>query len=273
MANQYKWGGRSSGRTGVFLSKFGAQCVWFNASRLRHRSRRAELWAALRHLQVGGRAHRPNQTYTLMPDLLRCCPPSLRSFGMDAARCNFNSFSGGFLFPFRGPGSISSKYLEDARLALTAFRDDHGKTGAMVSIAFCNDRERHYITRFFLKIQSNKKGCERIVQRSAQIVQDIWRQTKNFDVALPEEVVESVFQIEKLLAIRQDGRVSTHPFGTQVVYLDGTGMDGWNRLTATRSRPFDGNGWVQIKSERCLPRKRSVKQKVGLPNRDRGIGR
>ncbi|KAF8214783.1 hypothetical protein K438DRAFT_1802173 [Mycena galopus ATCC 62051] len=48
------------------------------------------------------------------------------------------------------------------------------------------------------KIKSNKKGCEHIADRSAQIVQDIWKQTKNFDVALPAEVVQSVVQIEKL---------------------------------------------------------------------------
>ncbi|KAF8188799.1 hypothetical protein K438DRAFT_1833312 [Mycena galopus ATCC 62051] len=48
------------------------------------------------------------------------------------------------------------------------------------------------------KLKSNKKGCEHIAERSAQIVQDIWRQTKNFDVALPAEVVQSVVQIKKL---------------------------------------------------------------------------
>ncbi|KAF8178358.1 hypothetical protein K438DRAFT_1844414 [Mycena galopus ATCC 62051] len=47
------------------------------------------------------------------------------------------------------------------------------------------------------KIKSNKKGCEHIADRSAQIVQDIWKQTKNFDVALPAEVVQSIVQIEK----------------------------------------------------------------------------
>ncbi|KAF8188790.1 hypothetical protein K438DRAFT_1833292 [Mycena galopus ATCC 62051] len=48
------------------------------------------------------------------------------------------------------------------------------------------------------KLKSNKKGCAHIAERSAQIVEDIWRQTKNFDVALPAEVVQSVVQIEKL---------------------------------------------------------------------------
>ncbi|KAF8211769.1 hypothetical protein K438DRAFT_2011246 [Mycena galopus ATCC 62051] len=46
--------------------------------------------------------------------------------------------------------------------------------------------------------ESNKKGCAHVAERLAQIVQDIWRQTKIFDVALPAEVVQSVVQIEKL---------------------------------------------------------------------------
>ncbi|KAJ6548995.1 hypothetical protein B0H19DRAFT_1379197 [Mycena capillaripes] len=48
------------------------------------------------------------------------------------------------------------------------------------------------------RIKSNKKGCEHITERSAQLVQDIWRQTKDFDVALPAEVDKSVAEIEKL---------------------------------------------------------------------------
>ncbi|KAJ6477260.1 hypothetical protein DFH09DRAFT_1280210 [Mycena vulgaris] len=48
------------------------------------------------------------------------------------------------------------------------------------------------------KSKSNKKGCAHIAERSAQLVQDIWRQTKDFDVALPAEVEMSVVQIEKL---------------------------------------------------------------------------
>ncbi|KAJ7899654.1 hypothetical protein B0H13DRAFT_1883835 [Mycena leptocephala] len=48
------------------------------------------------------------------------------------------------------------------------------------------------------KAKSNKKGCEHIAKRSAQLVQDIWRQTKDFDVALPAEVEESVVQIGEL---------------------------------------------------------------------------
>ncbi|KAJ6556775.1 hypothetical protein DFH09DRAFT_1280205 [Mycena vulgaris] len=48
------------------------------------------------------------------------------------------------------------------------------------------------------KAKSNKKGCAHIAERSAQLVQDIWRQTKDFNVALPAEVEKSVVQIEKL---------------------------------------------------------------------------
>ncbi|KAJ7871179.1 hypothetical protein B0H14DRAFT_223902 [Mycena olivaceomarginata] len=49
------------------------------------------------------------------------------------------------------------------------------------------------------KIKSNREGCERIAQRSAQLVQDIWRQIKDFDVVLPAEVKRSVVEIEELL--------------------------------------------------------------------------
>ncbi|KAJ6541245.1 hypothetical protein DFH09DRAFT_1368338 [Mycena vulgaris] len=48
------------------------------------------------------------------------------------------------------------------------------------------------------KAKSNKKGCAHIAERSAQLVQDIWRQIKDFNVALPAEVEKSVVQIEKL---------------------------------------------------------------------------
>ncbi|KAJ7193941.1 hypothetical protein GGX14DRAFT_587398 [Mycena pura] len=48
------------------------------------------------------------------------------------------------------------------------------------------------------KIKSNKKGCEHIAKRSARLVQDIWAQTKDFDVALPAEVEQSIVEIKKL---------------------------------------------------------------------------
>ncbi|KAJ7348166.1 hypothetical protein DFH08DRAFT_867505 [Mycena albidolilacea] len=48
------------------------------------------------------------------------------------------------------------------------------------------------------QVKSNKKECDHIAKRSTQLVQDILRQTKDFDVALPAEVEESVVQIEEL---------------------------------------------------------------------------
>ncbi|KAJ7055683.1 hypothetical protein C8F01DRAFT_1258065 [Mycena amicta] len=48
------------------------------------------------------------------------------------------------------------------------------------------------------RIKSNRKGCEHIAQRSAQLVEDLWRQVKDFDVELPAEVKGSVVEIEKL---------------------------------------------------------------------------
>ncbi|KAJ7055672.1 hypothetical protein C8F01DRAFT_1373207 [Mycena amicta] len=48
------------------------------------------------------------------------------------------------------------------------------------------------------RIKSNRKGCERIAQRSAQLVEDLWRQVKDFDAELPAEVKGSVVEIEKL---------------------------------------------------------------------------
>jgi hypothetical protein len=49
----------------------------------------------------------------------------------------------------------------------------------------------------FQRAKSNKKACEHIAERSAQLVQDIWRQTKDFGVVLPEEVERSVTKIKK----------------------------------------------------------------------------
>ncbi|KAJ7360873.1 hypothetical protein DFH08DRAFT_842445 [Mycena albidolilacea] len=49
------------------------------------------------------------------------------------------------------------------------------------------------------KIKSNREGCARIAQRSAQLVQDIWQQIKDFDIVLPAEVKRSVVEIEELL--------------------------------------------------------------------------
>ncbi|KAJ6470002.1 hypothetical protein C8R45DRAFT_1105087 [Mycena sanguinolenta] len=48
------------------------------------------------------------------------------------------------------------------------------------------------------KIKSNKAECERLAERAAQIVRDIWRQTKDFNVELPAEVEKSVVEIETI---------------------------------------------------------------------------
>ncbi|KAJ6467302.1 hypothetical protein C8R45DRAFT_1106075 [Mycena sanguinolenta] len=55
-----------------------------------------------------------------------------------------------------------------------------------------------------LKSISNKAECERLAERAAQIVQDIWRQTKDFNVELPPEVERSVVEIEMLFRIIQN---------------------------------------------------------------------
>jgi hypothetical protein len=51
------------------------------------------------------------------------------------------------------------------------------------------------------RIKSNKGECERLAERAAQIVQDIWRQTKDFNVELPAEVERSVVEIETYVLI------------------------------------------------------------------------
>ncbi|KAJ6469923.1 hypothetical protein C8R45DRAFT_1166440 [Mycena sanguinolenta] len=48
------------------------------------------------------------------------------------------------------------------------------------------------------RIKSNKAECEHFAECAAQIVQDIWRQTKDFNVELPAEVERSVSEIETL---------------------------------------------------------------------------
>ncbi|KAJ6469867.1 hypothetical protein C8R45DRAFT_937506 [Mycena sanguinolenta] len=48
------------------------------------------------------------------------------------------------------------------------------------------------------RIKSNKAECEHLAERAAQIVQDIWRQTKDFNVELPAELERSVVEIETL---------------------------------------------------------------------------
>ncbi|KAJ7606661.1 hypothetical protein FB45DRAFT_949605 [Roridomyces roridus] len=48
-------------------------------------------------------------------------------------------------------------------------------------------------------VRSNKKGCKHIATRAAQLVQDIWSQTKDLDIVLPNEVKESIRKIRRLL--------------------------------------------------------------------------
>ncbi|KAJ6469978.1 hypothetical protein C8R45DRAFT_1105069 [Mycena sanguinolenta] len=50
------------------------------------------------------------------------------------------------------------------------------------------------------KIKSNKEACKHI-ERAAQIVQDSWRQTKDFNVELPPEVERSVVEIEMYVLV------------------------------------------------------------------------
>jgi hypothetical protein len=47
------------------------------------------------------------------------------------------------------------------------------------------------------KVKSNKKDCQLLANRAAEIVGDIWRQTKDFGVDLPVEAQQSVEEIEK----------------------------------------------------------------------------
>ncbi|KAJ7830110.1 hypothetical protein B0H13DRAFT_2115185 [Mycena leptocephala] len=63
------------------------------------------------------------------------------------------------------------------------------KSGVSVALVLLEMSER---------IKSNKRACEHLAERAAQIVQDIWRQTKDFNVVLPAEVESSVVEIETL---------------------------------------------------------------------------
>jgi hypothetical protein len=49
------------------------------------------------------------------------------------------------------------------------------------------------------KVKSNKKDCRRLAQRATDIVNDIWRQTKDHGVNLPVEAQQSVEEIEKII--------------------------------------------------------------------------
>jgi len=64
--------------------------------------------------------------------------------------------------------------------------------------AFVYPIDRVLIYMLFQKPKSNKEACKRVADRSAQIVQDIWRQAKDFGIDLPVEAQESIVQIEQL---------------------------------------------------------------------------
>ncbi|KAJ6469871.1 hypothetical protein C8R45DRAFT_426133 [Mycena sanguinolenta] len=63
------------------------------------------------------------------------------------------------------------------------------KSGVSVALVLLEMSER---------IKSNKEACKHLAERATQIVQDIWRQTKDFNVELPAEVERSVVEIETL---------------------------------------------------------------------------
>ncbi|KAJ7824206.1 hypothetical protein B0H14DRAFT_3874951 [Mycena olivaceomarginata] len=89
---------------------------------------------------------------------------------------------------------ITSDALAATRLTLSAIQastDAFPPLKSSVSVVLV-------IMELSQRAKSNKKGCEHIAKRSAQLVQDIWRQTKDFGVVLPEEVERSVVDIENL---------------------------------------------------------------------------
>ncbi|KAJ6548964.1 hypothetical protein B0H19DRAFT_1237531 [Mycena capillaripes] len=97
-------------------------------------------------------------------------------------------------------GKLTSDALAATKLALNAIQastDAFPPTPICCIGGYCDlgaDRSELLTPR----PKSNKKGCERIAHRSAQLVQDIWRQTKDFNVTLPAEVERSVAEMETL---------------------------------------------------------------------------
>ncbi|KAJ7768741.1 hypothetical protein B0H14DRAFT_3894980 [Mycena olivaceomarginata] len=93
-----------------------------------------------------------------------------------------------------GSARITSDALAATRLTLNAIQastDTFPPLKSSVSVVLV-------IMELSQRAKSNKKGCEHIARRSAQLVQDIWRQTKDFGVVLPEEVERTVVDIENL---------------------------------------------------------------------------
>ncbi|KAJ6469838.1 hypothetical protein C8R45DRAFT_1104971 [Mycena sanguinolenta] len=89
---------------------------------------------------------------------------------------------------------IPSDAFDATKVALKAIQTSTDaclplKSGVSVALVLLEMTER---------IKSNKAECEHLAERAAQIVQDIWRQTKDFNVELPAEVERSVVDIETL---------------------------------------------------------------------------
>jgi len=53
-------------------------------------------------------------------------------------------------------------------------------------------------TTLFQRVKSNKKDCRRLAKRSAEIVHDILRQTKDYGEHLPLEAQHNITQIEQI---------------------------------------------------------------------------
>ncbi|KAJ6469863.1 hypothetical protein C8R45DRAFT_1078546 [Mycena sanguinolenta] len=89
---------------------------------------------------------------------------------------------------------IPSDAFDATKIALKAIQASTDaclplKSGVSVALVLLEMSER---------IKSNKAECEHLAERAAQIVQDIWRQTKDFNVELSPEVQRSVAEIETL---------------------------------------------------------------------------
>ncbi|KAJ7606667.1 hypothetical protein FB45DRAFT_949618 [Roridomyces roridus] len=57
-------------------------------------------------------------------------------------------------------------------------------------------------------VRSNKKGCKHVATRAAQLVQDIWSQTKDLAIVLPSEAKESIRQIRR--CVRNKNRIDEY---------------------------------------------------------------
>ncbi|KAJ6467248.1 hypothetical protein C8R45DRAFT_476147 [Mycena sanguinolenta] len=89
---------------------------------------------------------------------------------------------------------IASDAFDAAKIALKALQASADACPPLKSVASA----ALVLLEMSEKIKSNKAECEHLAGRAAQIVQDIWRQTKDFNVELPAEVERSVVEIETL---------------------------------------------------------------------------